>query len=91
MGLSSKEVPVNISYPIIVDPIDGYFDARISPSSVIYIIKSQKYSVQNKDKIEFKEVIFVGHFKTLMVNGKLFMLMKDIIYHIVNLLIRNQN
>ena len=40
VGLWSKEVPVNISYPIIVDPIDGYFDASISPSSVIYIIKS---------------------------------------------------
>ena len=42
MNLWSKEVPVNISYPIIVNPIDAYLDARIIPSYVIYTIRKDK-------------------------------------------------
>ena len=38
----SKGVPVNISYPIIVDPIDGYLDTWIISSQLIYIITNYK-------------------------------------------------
>ena len=42
INLWSKEVPVNVSYPITVHQIDGYLDARISPSYLRYIITREK-------------------------------------------------
>ena len=45
-----KEVPINISYTIIVHEIDGYLDSRISPSYVIYIITREKQLSTKKDK-----------------------------------------
>ena len=41
--LWSKEVPVNIIYPSIVNTIDGYFDASISPICVKYLITRDKH------------------------------------------------
>ena len=34
VNLWYKEVPINISYEIFINPIDRYLDARISPSYV---------------------------------------------------------
>ena len=42
LNLWSKGVPINISYPSILNTIDVYLDARISPSYVIYMIKKYK-------------------------------------------------
>ena len=45
-----KEFHVNISYPSIVNQIDGYLDSRISPNSVIYIMKGYKQIYHKKKK-----------------------------------------
>ena len=42
VNIWSKEVPLNISYPIIVNKICGYLDARICHTSVRYIISREK-------------------------------------------------
>ena len=48
-NLWSKEVPINISYPITFNSIDGYLGAIISPDSVIYIITRNKNVAQKED------------------------------------------
>ena len=48
--LWSKEVPLSLSYPIIVNPIRGYFDARIVPSCVRYIITKSNQCITKKMK-----------------------------------------
>ena len=50
VNIWSKEVPVNIIYPSIVNKIGGYLYARFSTSSVICIIKSQERKIQHKKR-----------------------------------------
>ena len=42
VNLRSKKIPVSISYPSTANPFDGYMDARVSPTSVWYIISRYK-------------------------------------------------
>ena len=49
VNLWSNKFPVNISYPITVNKIDGYIDERISPTSLRYII-SRDNKLNNKNK-----------------------------------------
>ena len=42
VNLLSKEVPINISYPIIVNRINGNLDAWLGPSYVRYIFTREK-------------------------------------------------
>ena len=42
VNIWSKEVPIYFSYPRQFNNIDGYLDARISPSFERYIIKRRK-------------------------------------------------
>ena len=42
VNLFSREVSIDVSYPIIVNPIYGYLNASISPSSVSYIFTIEK-------------------------------------------------
>ena len=44
----SKALPVNISYPMFFNPIDGCLDASIGPSYVIYIVTTKTNAVPNK-------------------------------------------
>ena len=49
VNICSKEVHANISYPSTVNLIYGYLDARISPTSVKYIILRDK-QLNKKEK-----------------------------------------
>ena len=59
VNLWSKELPVNISYPIIFNQIDGYLDARIIHSYVIYIItrdNQNQYKNQTTNIIQGRDI-----------------------------------
>ena len=45
-----QKVPSNISYPVLVNKIDGYLDAEIGPNYVRYITTRDKL-MQYKNKI----------------------------------------
>ena len=54
MLIHGTKLPVNISYPITVNKIDGYLDARIIPAYVIYIISIKK--LLNNKKMKTKSI-----------------------------------
>ena len=65
VNLWCKEIPINISFPSIVNQIVSYLDERVRPSSVICIItryKPTKY--KNKTGKKSQRGVIHGLFKS---------------------------
>ena len=62
----SKELPINISYLIIFNEMDGYLDTRISPSYVRYIIiRARQMKYKNEIIQRIQVIVYQWIFKNL--------------------------